>query len=166
MKYAIRTIALLAALILLVVTPNAFAQAKLGEEAPDFEVTTLEGTKLRLSELRGKVVYLNIWATWCPPCVAEIPSIQKLAETHSEELVVIGVSCDTDPKTVRQFVEAYGIDYPVAMDERMVIGGQLYPTAYIPESVFISPEGTVTTIEIGGITYARMEYCFSKALGQ
>jgi thiol-disulfide isomerase/thioredoxin len=90
--------------------------AEVGAEV-DFTLKTLDGEEFRLSENRGKVVYLNIWATWCPPCVAEIPDIQKLAEAHPDELIVVGASVDETSDVVADFIEEKGLTYLIGMDE-------------------------------------------------
>ena len=152
-------------LIALMALSAAFsAQAEIGAQAPDFELATLDGGVFRLSEQRGKVVFLNIWATWCPPCVEEIPSIQKLAEAHPDDLVVIGASIDEDASDVLSFIKENGIAYAVGMDENYHLASDLFPTEYIPESVFISPNGTVADIKIGGASYEEMEQMYAAAL--
>ena len=156
----------LALILTLAFTPALAEGMKAGETAPDFELTTLEGEVIRLSDLQGKVVLLNIWATWCPPCVGEIPDLQKLAEAHPDELVVIGASMDESEADVREFIAADGVTYPIGMDEEYRLGGELYATMYIPESVFIDPEGTIADVVVGGMAYDDMEAGFQKALGR
>ena len=139
--------------------------AKVGQPAPDFELELLNGESFALSEQRGKVVYLNIWATWCPPCVAEMPDIQKLFEAHPDDLVVIGASVDQgSPLDVVQFLADGGYTYQFAMDADFNLASVLFPTQGIPESVFIDPNGVVSSIDIGMLTYAQMEQRFQTAL--
>ena len=137
-------------------TVTRVPSAQVGEEAPDFELTTLTGETFRLSDFRGKVVYLNQWATWCPPCVAEMPDIQRLANDHPDDLVVIGVSLDEAQEIVEEFVEANGYTYTFAMDWTYEICGILYPTLSIPYSAFITSDGIVSSIDVGMLTYAAM----------
>lgn len=148
------------ALALLMIGMTAFAapvaQAKLGEEAPDFELKTLNGETFKLSDYRGKVVYLNEWTTWCPSCVLEMPDIQKLSEDHPDDLVVLGVSLDETEELARAFVEENGYTYTFAWDGQYLVGGLLYPSRYIPYSVFIAPDGTISSIDVGLLTYAAM----------
>ena len=138
--------------------------AQVGGIAPDFELTLLDGETLRLSDLRGKVVYLNIWATWCPPCVAEIPDIQRLSEAHPDDLVVIGASVDQDPQAVVDFVAERGLTYSIGIDGDFSLISDLYPTQYIPESVFISPDGVVTSMEVAMMSAEQMEARYQDAL--
>lgn len=163
MKHTLRTArCALAAILLFAAVFGAYAEeadapARIGYPAPDFEVETLSGEAFRLSENRGKVVYLNIWATWCEPCISEIPDIQRLAMAHPDDLVVIGVSCDEDKSAVEAFAEANGIAYPLAMDADYRIGGILYPAYIIPLSVFIDANGIVTSMHIGAADYETLE---------
>ena len=143
---------------------GAPALAEVGAEV-DFTLTTLNGEEFRLSENRGKVVYLNIWATWCPPCVAEIPDIQKLADAHPDELIVVGASVDETSDVVADFIEEKGLTYLIGMDEDYRLAALLFPTQGIPESVFIDPNGVVSSIDIGMMEYDEMEERFQTALG-
>lgn len=152
-------------LVMLVCTSAAaesVVPAEIGQPAPDFEVQTLDGETFRLSDCRGKVVFLNIWATWCPPCVREIPDIQALSEAYSDDLVVIGVSMESE-QTVRDFVEENGYTYSFGIDDGS-IGGYLYPTSAIPYSIYIDANGIVTSMELGATDYATMEAHFNEAL--
>ena len=154
-----------AMILMLMLCAAALAEtttAEVGKPAPDFEVQTLDGETFRLSDCRGKVVFLNIWATWCPPCVAEMPDIQALSEAHPEDLVVIGVSMEPE-QDVRSFVEENGYTYKFAIDDGN-IGGLLYPTYYIPNSIFIDPNGVITFMDAGGADYETMEARYSDAL--
>ena len=165
MKKLVVWLALLCALMMCVSAVAAVKPAEVGQEAPDFKVMTFNGEVFRLSEQRGKVVYLNLWATWCPPCVAEMGDIQKLYEAHPDDLSVIGVSIDEYSGTAQTFMKEHGYSYPVAMDVDYALTGGLYPTRYIPLSVFINPDGIVTYMEVGMLTYEMMEAEYQKALG-
>ena len=156
-------ILLLIAVLMTGIAACAEESAKVGEEAPDFELTLLSGEPFKLSEQRGKVVFLNLWATWCPPCVMEMGDIQKLADAYPEELVVIGASADYEQATVEAFIEKNGYTYPIAMDEGFRLGALLYPTRYIPYSVFISPEGKVVSMDVGVADYDTMVARFEAA---
>jgi len=159
-------IILLIAVLMTGIAACAEGRAKAGEEAPDFEITLLNGEPFKLSEQRGKVVFLNLWATWCPPCVMEMDDIQKLADAYPEELVVIGASADEDQATAEQFVEENGYTYPIGMDEGFKLGNVLYPTMYIPYSVFISPEGKIVSMDVGMADYDTMVARFEAAKGE
>lgn len=104
--------------------------------APDFSLATLEGDTLRLSDLRGQIVVLNFWATWCAPCRKETPAFVELHQEFEEQGVqFIGVSVDEFSADVRSFVEEFGVTYPIGIDDGRVqprykeITG--YPTTYL-----------------------------------
>lgn len=162
----IKLIAMMMAVML--IGTVAFAQPlgspKAGDMALDFELKMINGETFKLSEQRGKVVFLNIWATWCGPCVMEMPAIEQLANTYPEELVVLGVSCDSSEDLVKAFVEQQGYTYNFAWDGNYLVSGLLYPSYAIPNSIFISPDGVITSIITGAATYEMMEQRFLEAL--
>lgn len=152
------------ALMLLGAMALAESAQDVGSLCPDFELTTLTGETFRLSECRGKVVFINIWATWCPPCVSEMPEINRLAADHADELVVLGVSVDDRVSTVEEFIAEKGFSYLIAMDDaNYTIANRLFPTYAIPNSIFIDPNGVVTSIEAGAADYATLERRFLDA---
>ena len=163
MKKIMKTAVLLVLMLALVhiCASTAFAETSVGDVCPDFSLTTLSGETFRLSDCRGKVVFINIWATWCPPCVGEMPDIQRLQETY-DDLVVLGVSVDDDVRTVRSFVQKNGYTYTMTMDERYTVMG-IFPTNYIPYSIFIDPNGVVTYLDSGSMSYDRMESLYLNA---
>ena len=114
------------------------------EPAPDFEVVTLTGDTLRLSELRGRVVLVNFWATWCPPCRLEMPGFQRVWEDYRDRgVVIVGLSTD---RGVRSDIEAWvrerGITYPVAFAPGSVV--RAYGGARVlPTSLLIAPDGRI-----------------------
>ncbi len=90
-------------------TSQASAQA-----APDFKLKGLDGKAVQLSDFKGKVIILDFWATWCPPCKAEIPGFIQLQEQYGEDLIIIGISLDqAGPQAVEPFAKKKGINYPV-----------------------------------------------------
>jgi thiol-disulfide isomerase/thioredoxin len=107
------------------------------ESTPAYDVRTLDGAPLSADSLRGRVVLVNFWATWCPPCRVEMPALQAMAERHREAgLVVLGLSVDRgSPDDVRRFLAERGIDYPVAIVgpevERAFGGVRGYPTSFL-----------------------------------
>lgn len=119
--------------------------------APRFELTALDGTPVGTDELRGKVVLVNFWATWCPPCRVEMPSFQRTYDAHKDEgFAVVGISMDaTGSDDVRRFLADRHIDYPVAMASGKVVqdfGG----VALLPTSFLIDKYGR-TRYEVRGI---------------
>ena len=145
---------LIGLLVLLMLMPcaqaaKAFVPSLPGNEAPDFEAPMLDGEIFRLSDHRGKVILLNIWATWCPACVAGMPNLEQLSQDYSEELVVIGVNCGEDAQTVREFVKEKGYTYCFVTDEEYLISGMLYPTSTLPCTVVIDADGVITRVNRG-----------------
>lgn len=118
-----------------------------GATAPDFSVKTLDGTHLKLSELRGRRVIVDFWATWCPPCVKEIPHFIQLRKDIPEaELAILGISNEDEP-TLREFVRRKGINYPVASASDL-------PAPYknvtaIPTTFFIDRRGVIQEVLVG-----------------
>ena len=118
-----------------------------GQEASDFEVTLTDGTTFKLSDQRGKAVLVNLWATWCPPCVAEMPDLQKLSEDYADSLVVLGVNVGGDsPEDAAAFMEENGYTYPSYVDVDYSLALGMFPSPYIPFTVVIDPNGVVRTI--------------------
>ena len=157
---------LILALALLMLGTIALAESAqdVGSQCTDFELTTLTGETFRLSDCRGKVVFINIWATWCPPCVSEMPEIDRLAAAYPDELVVLGVSVDDRMSTVKEFIAEKGYSYAIAMDDASyTVANKLFPTYAIPNSIFIDPNGIVTSIEAGAADYATLERRFLDA---
>ena len=119
--------------------------------APRFHLTTLDGAPIDSDQLRGKVVLVNFWATWCPPCRVEMPSFERIYEKHrGEGFTIVGVAMDaTGSDEVRRFLAERGIGYPVAMASGEVVqdfGG----VALLPTSFLIDREGR-TRYEVRGI---------------
>lgn len=117
-----------------------------GEQAPDFELTTLAGEPIRLSELQGKKVILNFWATWCPPCKAEMPHMQNFyedyAETENVEIVAVNLTSGDREASVEEFVKDYGLTFPIPMDVEGEVG-QKFQAVTIPTSYIIDTNGMI-----------------------
>ena len=146
-------ISLLLGLLLALTCLSATAAStavEVGTPVEDFTVPLLDGTEFKLSEQKGKVVFVNIWATWCPPCIAEMPDIQKLAEAYPDDLVVLGLNSGEKEKTVRTFVEENGYTYPIGLDPRGKVCNAYFPTNGIPYSIFIDAEGVARHVHLGG----------------
>ncbi|MED4569617.1 thiol-disulfide oxidoreductase ResA [Brevibacillus agri] len=125
---------------------------KVGRDAPNFSLEQLNGTPVTLSDLRGKGVVLNFWGTWCEPCKAEMPALQKQYEASKDKgLVVLGVNIGESAITVEQFVKQVDVNFPILMDRQSNIT-KLYRIGPIPTTFFIDPDGEVQEIFVGQMT--------------
>jgi len=114
-----------------------------GERAPAFDLRGEGGAGVALNDYRGNWVLLNFWATYCKPCVDEMPALNRLYLEYKEQgLVVLGVSIDEDAAAYRRFVRAMGIDFPTALDSQGKVMRQ-YGTRLVPETYLIDPQGRV-----------------------
>jgi peroxiredoxin len=133
---------------------------KQGSLASDFSLTDLNGETVKLSDYRGKKVLLNFWATWCPPCKAEMPYMQKFYEQYkSEGFEVLAVNSTVTEKSrddVGRFVEEYGLTFSIPMDEKNQVSSNYEILAY-PTSFFIDSDGVIRSVAIGGMTEEFLE---------
>lgn len=130
-------------------TSNAY-KFTAGMPAPEFSLQSLEGKSVSLSQFRGKTVLLNFWATWCPPCRAEMPDMQRVAQDHPDDLVVLAVDLQEAPEPVASFVKQFGLSFPILLDTRGDVS-QMYGVQSLPSSFFIDPLGRVASFNIGAL---------------
>lgn len=135
-----------------------------GVKAPDFTAELADGTSLTLSELQGKPVIINFWATWCGYCVREMPAFERLKEEFGDQIGIIAVNCGEDADTVKDFAAENGYTFPIALDEEFAIS-MLYPTNAIPYTVIVDGEGKVTHVSSGAADADTMYERYKKALG-
>jgi len=137
------------------VSSNLPMAIKEGEPAPNFQLPTLEGKTRNLSDFLGKTVLLNFWATWCPPCQAEIPLMQKFYEKYKDqgvEIVAVNLTgFDYGLEKVKNFVEAHNLSFPILVDEDGSVGN-LYNTIGIPTSYFIDSKGVIVKKVVGQLS--------------
>ena len=118
--------------------------------APAFELTDLDGQPHKLTDYLGKVVVLNFWATWCPPCREEMPSMQRGWEkVRDEDIVFLGVNVGEDADTVFLFLADYSVDFPLLLDKDATVIEQ-YPVTGLPTTYIIDPQGRITHRAVGG----------------
>jgi len=125
----------------------------LGTAAPEFVAQTIDAQRIQLASCRGKVVLIDFWATWCAPCVAELPHIKRAYEKYADEgLVIIGISFDRDAETVRRFVTRHQLPWPQIWAEH----GNKNPLAIaygvggIPANFLIDPYGKLIAKDLRG----------------
>ncbi|MBX9973732.1 peroxiredoxin [Cytobacillus firmus] len=113
----------------------------IGLKAPDFELKNLQGETVKLSDYRGKKVMLNFWATWCPPCKAEMPDIQKFYTQKGNEVVILAVNIDPQAD-VAGFAEEMRVNFPILLDVNEK-ASNAYQIITIPTTFFIDEEGII-----------------------
>lgn len=120
------------------------------EQAPDFKISDLEGKIHTLSDYRGKILLINFWATWCPPCRAEIPDfIEVYAAEKNNGLALLGLSVDDlSASELLTFVRRFKINYPIALATPEIIR-QFQPGQYIPTTIFIDKNGQIRHKHVG-----------------
>jgi peroxiredoxin len=126
--------------------------------APPFELTSLDGAVVSLASLRGQVVLVNFWATWCAPCEEEMPAMARLYEAlRGQGFELLAVSVDDTPEDVRRFRERLAIPFPVLLDEGKQVS-ELYQTYRYPESFLIDRDGVIIERYIGPKAWDAAEY--------
>lgn len=119
------------------------------EEAEDFTLKTLKGGTVSLKDYRGRLIFLNFWATWCGPCRAEMPSMQRLWEEFKEEdFVILAIDIQEKSKLVSSFMNERGLSFPVLLDEKGKVA-RSYGIRGIPTTFFLNPEGEIIGKAVG-----------------
>lgn len=123
-----------------------------GFPAPDFTLKTPEGETYTLSDLKGNAVLVNMWATWCPPCKAEMPAIENVYNEYKEQgFIVLAVdqTYQDDPFNIAPFIEDYNLSFPILLDETAETA-RMYKVGALPSSFFVDRYGVITDVVIGG----------------
>jgi peroxiredoxin len=130
--------------------PAGKPRYKKGDRAPNFTLPALNGKMVSLADFKGRVVLLNIWATWCAPCVEEMPSMEKLhQEFKDENFVILAVSIDQPgADVVRPFMKKHKLNFPALIDSAGILKN-LYRTSGVPESFIIDKQGRILEEIIG-----------------
>ncbi len=146
-------------------TSSPIEGVQVGNLAPDFQLPNLDSGALSLNELRGKPVILNFWATWCRPCVTEMPYLQEIHEEYSDEgLMLLAIDIDENPSQVEEFLQNNNLSLPVLLDIGGVVA-QKYGIQYIPTTYFIDGDGVIQEKRIGAfINAAQIEEQLSKIM--
>ncbi|MCB9135272.1 MAG: redoxin domain-containing protein [Anaerolineales bacterium] len=151
---------LLAGAIWIVLTaaiPGTTTQGKIpapraGFLAPDFTLTTADGNTITLSELRGHPVIVNLWASWCGPCRAEMPALQRVHETYKDTgllLLAVNATPQDSEAAALTFATELGLTFPILFDAAGEVS-RLYELRALPSTYFIGPDGTIQEVVIGG----------------
>jgi cytochrome c biogenesis protein CcmG, thiol:disulfide interchange protein DsbE len=123
---------------------------QVGTTAPNFCYVLPGGVEQQLSDLRGKLVVLNFWATWCTPCKHEMPILQATAATHKETLVVMGVNRIEAPDAIAVFAQQVGVTFPLVVNESGDISDR-YGARQLPMTYFINRDGTISALMLGAV---------------
>jgi peroxiredoxin len=139
--------------------PSPFAVEKLaGQKAPDFTLKDINGNQVSLSSFKGKVVLLNFWATWCPPCRAEMPSMNKLNDRlKNRGLVILAVSTDRAVNDVKEFLKSNPVNFTVLPDYNLNVARNIYKVFMLPTTFIIDKKGVIVNKYFGERDWASPE---------
>ncbi|MBP1924693.1 peroxiredoxin [Sedimentibacter acidaminivorans] len=125
--------------------------------APDFELKSLDGTITKLSDLKGKNVIINFWATWCDFCIAEMPDLQKLQDEYKDEdLLILAVNVGETKEEVEKFIEENNLNLTILLDKDGVVSNS-YGVSSFPSTLAVNKDGEVVVGHVGMLTYEQME---------
>lgn len=138
--------------------PDGRIGSRVGEPAPELALRDLDAREWRLADAAadGRLVWVNFWAVSCEPCRTEMPAMQRLAEAHPDDLLILGVNWGEERSGVEDFVARYGVTYPVLLDPTLETYYRWAGTDGLPRHYFIGAEGTVLREIIGPLDPARM----------
>lgn len=134
----------------------------IGNMTPDFKLQTLDGETVQLSDFRGKRVMINFWATWCPPCRAEMPDMQKFHE--KKDIVILAINLtetESNLLDVKRFVKDFELTFPILKDEKTTVANQ-YQIQPIPTSYMVDSKGRIQYKAFGAMNYDLMVQEFEK----
>lgn len=137
-----------------------------GQKAASFSVPALNGATSGLDAYRGKVVVMNLWASWCPPCRAEMPDLQHLYQSFgSRDVVVLGVDQGESGQRVAAFAQSLGIHYPILLDQQQQYG-RVYAALGLPTTIVVNAQGVVVRGFDGPLSYRQMVAAVTPLLGK
>ncbi len=148
-------------------TSGLVTGGEVGNLAPDFTLENIAGGHLQLSSLRGKVVIIDFWDTWCPPCRKALPSLEAVSKAYPDDLVVVGVAFRRDGiEKVRQYVADNNLTFPmVVADKEFQVAKDFGGVRSIPTTFVINPNGVIVEVWVGGHSQTEYEAGYKKALG-
>jgi len=138
-----------------------------GDRIAHFKLETLGGGTVDTKELSGRPIVLNFWGTFCPPCVREIPALQRMYEKYADEgVVIVGVNLGEKPIVrVEQFAARFGVTYPIALDPDLEVRDR-YGVRWYPTTFFIDASGVVTEVKEGEMTEEFIDTAIRRLIGQ
>lgn len=138
-------------------TSDAPVGSGVGEQLPDFTLPLMNGDTFTLSDYRGQVVVINLWATWCTPCVNELPHFDRLQAAHPEEVKVLAVHSDLITDDVAAYLAGFDYGIAFAVDESGEVIASVGGSTMLPQTVVLNPWGEVTYNQVGSVTYEALE---------
>jgi peroxiredoxin len=165
-KYIAAVLLILAVMMAACSGPGSAAPQgiSVGNRARDFTLESLDGGKVSLSDYKDQVVLVNLWATWCPPCRAEIPDLEAAYRAHRDEgFVVLGVNVEESVQAIEPFVTNLDMTYPVLLDERGQVMND-YRALGLPMSLLVDREGVIQERHVGILTASQLERYLSELL--
>ncbi|MFC2003099.1 peroxiredoxin family protein [Chloroflexota bacterium] len=130
-------------------TPSPTEGTEIGNLAPDFQLQSLDGQAFSLSSLRGKAVLLNFWASWCGPCIFEMPFLQEIYEEWpGKGLVLLAINVGESSSQVEKFIQSKGLSLPVLLDTKAEVAHK-YNIRFFPTTFFIDKDGIIQEVRIG-----------------
>ncbi len=126
-----------------------------GHPAPDFTLTTAGGEPFNLADLRGIPVVLNFWATWCPPCRAELPELEAASNRFAGQVAIVGVNQAEAPAAVQAFATQLGLTFAIPLDQDAAVS-QRYFVRSLPTTFFIDRDGVIQQLQVGPVTEATL----------
>lgn len=133
------------------------AQLESGAVVPDVPLDKLDGGATKISDYRGKLVVMNFWATWCGPCVQEMPMFQEYQDRYSEKILVLGVNSEEPADTVKEFLTKLTIEYPIVLDSTVEMARE-FRINFLPTTIFVDEKGEVRFRHFGIMTPEQMDY--------
>ncbi len=133
-------------------TGGLIPSPRVGFLAPDFSLESLSGDQISLSDMRGKVIVLNLWASWCPPCRAEMPALQRVYQVNHErglEVLAVNMTSQDNIAAVEDFVQEFNLTFPILLDISAEVGNA-YLMRALPTTFFIDPDGVIQRVIVGG----------------
>ena len=128
-----------------------------GEQLPDFTLRQTDGQEFTLSQYRGKVVVLNLWATWCTPCVKELPHFDRLQQAYPDEVKVLAIHSDLITDDPLVYLQGFDYQIAFAVDESGQVISSLGGSTMLPQTLVLDPRGEVTYNRVGSVSYEALE---------
>lgn len=141
-------------------TSAAEIGTKVGKKAPNFTLKNMDNQEVTLRELEGQKVFINFWASWCPPCKTEMPDIQKLYENYGEDIKIIAVNLEEEKTKIENYLENENLDFTILLDKNKKVANQ-YLIRAIPTSYFLDENGIIIEKNLGVLSYDKMKEILS-----